>query len=88
MLQIDQFVCYFNILLRGKSLAIYFGDSQFRRFGIFNFIISKIYMLTNLYEYDEINCHMHCPLAIYIIWQQKMPEPKILHNILPFYNPS
>ena len=32
-------------ILREKGLAIYFGDSQFRRNGIFNFIIS-IYMLT------------------------------------------
>ena len=31
-------------ILREKSVAIYFGDSQFRRNGIFNFIISKIYV--------------------------------------------
>ena len=31
-------------ILREKSLAIYFGDSQFGRNGIFNFIISKIYI--------------------------------------------
>ena len=31
-------------ILREKNLAIYFGDSQFRRNRIFNFIISKIYV--------------------------------------------
>ena len=31
-------------ILREKSLAIYFGDSQFRRNGSFNFIVSKIYV--------------------------------------------
>ena len=31
-------------ILREKSLAIYFGDSQFRRNKIFNFMISKIYV--------------------------------------------
>ena len=30
-------------ILSEKSLAIYFGDSQFRRNRILNFIISKIY---------------------------------------------
>ena len=30
-------------ILREKSLAIYFGDSQFRRNMTFNFIISNIY---------------------------------------------
>ena len=41
-------------ILREKSLAIYFGDSQFRRNMTFNFIVSK-YMLTNVREYDDIN---------------------------------
>ena len=36
-------VCKFNIL-REKSLAIYLRGSQFRRNGIFNFIMSKIYV--------------------------------------------
>ena len=31
-------------ILRGKSLAINFGDSQFRRSRTFNFIVSKIYV--------------------------------------------
>ena len=31
-------------ILREKSLAIYFGDSQFRRNRTFNFIVSKIYV--------------------------------------------
>ena len=30
-------------ILREKSLAIYFGDSQFRRNMTFNFIVSNIY---------------------------------------------
>ena len=30
-------------LHHGASLVIYFGDSQFRRNGIFSFIISKMY---------------------------------------------
>ena len=34
----------FKYILREKSLSIYFGDSQFRRNRIFNFIISKIYV--------------------------------------------
>ena len=33
-----------NTILREKSLAIYFGDSQFRRNRIFNFIVLKIYV--------------------------------------------
>ena len=28
-------------ILRGKNIAIYFGDTQFRRNRFFNFIISK-----------------------------------------------
>ena len=35
-------VCY-NIL-REKSLAIYFEDSQFRRNRTFNFKVSKVYV--------------------------------------------
>ena len=31
-------------ILREKSLAIYFGDSQFRRNRSLNFIVSKIYV--------------------------------------------
>ena len=31
-------------ILREKSLAIYFGDSQFRRNRTFNFIVSKIFV--------------------------------------------
>ena len=31
-------------ILREKSLAIYFEDSQFRRNKNFNFIVSKIYV--------------------------------------------
>ena len=31
-------------ILREKSLAIYFGDSQFRRNRTSNFIVSKIYV--------------------------------------------
>ena len=31
-------------VLREKSLAIYFGDSQFRRNRTFNFIVSKVYV--------------------------------------------
>ena len=31
-------------ILREKCLAIYFGDSQFRRNRTFNFIVSKIYV--------------------------------------------
>ena len=31
-------------ILREKSLAIYFEDSQFRRNRTFNFIVSKIYV--------------------------------------------
>ena len=34
----------FNAILREKSLAIYFGDSQFRKNMTFNFIVSKIYV--------------------------------------------
>ena len=33
-----------SCILREKSLAIYFGDSQFRRNRIFDIIISKIYV--------------------------------------------
>ena len=32
------------IYTEGKSLAIYFEDSQFRRNRTFNFIVSKIYV--------------------------------------------
>ena len=42
-------------ILREKSLAIYFGNSQLRRNGVFNFIISQNNVLTNVYAYDEIN---------------------------------
>ena len=31
-------------ILREKSLAIYFEDSQFRRNRTFNFIVSKLYV--------------------------------------------
>ena len=31
-------------ILREKSLAIYFEDSQFRRIRTFNFILSNIYV--------------------------------------------
>ena len=41
-----------NNILREKSLAIYFEDSQFIRVRTFNFIVSKN-MLTNIHEYDE-----------------------------------
>ena len=37
-------------ILREKSLAIYFGDSQFKRNRIFNFMIYQIYKLTNIYK--------------------------------------
>ena len=43
-----------NCILKVKSLAIYFGDLQFRRKRIFNFIISKLYVDTRP-EYNEIN---------------------------------
>ena len=33
-----------SYILREKSLAIYFGDSQFKRNRTFNFIVSKIYV--------------------------------------------
>ena len=41
--------CMVNVIvakhiLREKSLATYFGDSQFRRNWTFNFIVSKIYV--------------------------------------------
>ena len=45
---------YAIIYTEGKSLAIYFADSQFRTNRTFNFIVSK-YMLTNVQEYDDIN---------------------------------
>ena len=44
----------YDNILREKSLAIYFEDSQVRRNRTFNFIVSK-YMLTNVHEYDSIN---------------------------------
>ena len=34
----------FHTILREKSLAIYFEDSQFIRIKTFNFIVSKIYV--------------------------------------------
>ena len=40
--------------MREKSLAIYFGDSQFRGNRIFNFIISKIYVDKRL----RVRCHL------------------------------
>ena len=36
--------CALGYILREKSLAIYFGDSQYRRNGTFNFTVSKIYV--------------------------------------------
>ena len=39
----------------GKSLAIYFGDSQFRRNRTLNIIVSKLFMLINVHKYDDIN---------------------------------
>ena len=36
-------LCHIEYILREKSLAIYFEDSQFRRNRTFNFIVSKIY---------------------------------------------
>ena len=47
-------ICVILYILRVKSLAIYFDDSQFRRNRTYNFIVSK-YMLTNVHEYDDIN---------------------------------
>ena len=41
LIQVDTQNAY---ILREKSLAIYFGDSQFRRNRTFNFIVSKIYV--------------------------------------------
>ena len=35
---------YLKSILREKSLAIYFGDSQFRRNRTSNFIVSKMYV--------------------------------------------
>ena len=35
---------YIKYILREKSLAIYFEDSQFIRIKTFNFIVSKIYV--------------------------------------------
>ena len=35
---------FLSLILREKSLAIYFENSQFRRNRIFNFIVSKIYV--------------------------------------------
>ena len=34
-----------SIYTEGKSLAIYFEDSQFRRNRTFNFIVSKIFVI-------------------------------------------
>ena len=39
----NSYLVYDNIL-RGKSLAINFEDSQFRTNKTFNFIVSKIYV--------------------------------------------
>ena len=48
-------ICNNIVYIRRKtSLAICFGDSQFRRNRTFNFKVSK-YMLTNVHEYDYIN---------------------------------
>ena len=41
-------------ILRVKSLAIYFGDSQFRINRTSDFMVSK-YMLANIHECDDIN---------------------------------
>ena len=38
------FVTVMKYILREKSLAIYFEDSQFRRNRTFNFILSNIYV--------------------------------------------
>ena len=35
---------FLSIYTDGKSVAIYFEDSQFRRDRTFNFIVSKIYV--------------------------------------------
>ena len=46
----------YGTILREKSLATNFGDSQFRRNRIYNFIISKLYVDKRLWaEYNEIN---------------------------------
>ena len=37
-------IYYLTVVLREKSLAIYFGDSQFRSNRTFNFIVSNIYV--------------------------------------------
>ena len=42
-----------NNILREKSLAIYFEDSQFRRNRTFNFILSKIYVDKR----SQVRCH-------------------------------
>ena len=42
--KLAKMVVYEFKLLREKSLAIYFGDSQLRRNRIVNFIISKIHV--------------------------------------------
>ena len=44
----------YTSILREKSLAINFGDSQIRRNRTFNLKVSKIYMLTNAREYEDI----------------------------------
>ena len=40
--KVNELCCEIFNILREKSLAIYFEDSQFRRNGTFNFIVSKI----------------------------------------------
>ena len=37
-------ILFYRNILREKSLAIYFEDSQFRRNRTFNFILSNIYV--------------------------------------------
>ena len=43
------------IILREKSLAIYFEDSQFRRNKTFNFKVSSIY--DNVDKRSRVRCH-------------------------------
>ena len=49
---LNKFCPYYNIL-REKSLAIYFEDTQFRRNMTFNFIVSKIYVAKR----SRVRCH-------------------------------
>ena len=50
--------CILNIL-REKSLAIYFGDSQFKRNRTFNFIVSKIYVE----KCSRVPCHKQIDIS-------------------------